>query len=153
MNSKKKARLTNLFKIEVSDRAKEIDPDYLHDWHSLTYDWAIAKGVDPAEAYKFANYIRYKTELGYIMTLKKWAKELVDESNGTLKRCYIAIMPVENWHLEVESVPMDTIAGCWDTNTMDVDEACKMADELQEELVKLGVHVCYTRKEWETETV
>ena len=34
------------------------------DWHSLTFGWAIAKGLSPEDAYEFADYIRYDTDLG-----------------------------------------------------------------------------------------
>lgn len=52
------------FKEQVSDRAKEIDPDNEHDWHSLTIGWALAKGYLPDPAYRFATHIRYHTNLG-----------------------------------------------------------------------------------------
>ena len=53
-----------LFKAEVSDREKEVDPDQEQDWFSLTLGWAIAKGMAPDEAHDFAIHIRYETELG-----------------------------------------------------------------------------------------
>lgn len=56
--------LTEQFKKECSDRSPEIDPDGEFCWESLTMGWAIAKGLDPEDAYDFAVYIRYKTDLG-----------------------------------------------------------------------------------------
>lgn len=53
-----------LFKKEVTDRAKEIDPSGEEHWGSLTLGWAIAKGMEPDTAYRFATHIRYKTNLG-----------------------------------------------------------------------------------------
>lgn len=55
--------LEKLFKVEVSSKTNEVDPDDRHDWLSLTYGWAIAKGLPPADAYEFALHIRYETEL------------------------------------------------------------------------------------------
>lgn len=57
-------RLEDLFKKEVHDRAREIDPESERDWLSLTIGWAIAKGEPPAGAYAFACHIRYHTDLG-----------------------------------------------------------------------------------------
>jgi hypothetical protein len=34
------------------------------DFHALTCGWAMAHGLNPCEAYDFATYIRYETELG-----------------------------------------------------------------------------------------
>lgn len=56
--------LIDLFKTECHDRAEEIDESNEQDWFSLTLGWAIAKGLSPDEAHKFALHIRYKTELG-----------------------------------------------------------------------------------------
>lgn len=56
--------LTDQFKVECSDRSSEIDPENELCWKSLTAGWAIAKGLDPEDAYDFAHYIRYKTDLG-----------------------------------------------------------------------------------------
>jgi hypothetical protein len=53
-----------LFKKEVSDRAKKIDPDNDQDWFSLTLGWAVAKGMTPSKAHEFAIHIRYNTDLG-----------------------------------------------------------------------------------------
>jgi hypothetical protein len=52
-----------LFKKEVTKRARAIDPSDEHQWHSLTVGWAIAKGMTPADAYYFATFIRYHTDL------------------------------------------------------------------------------------------
>lgn len=56
--------LTALWKTEVADRAEEIDPNSAHDWLGICYGWAIAKGLEPDEAHKFAIFIRYGTDLG-----------------------------------------------------------------------------------------
>jgi len=56
--------LTELFKLGVSDKSKEIDPSNEEDWYSLTIGWAIGRGLDINEAKEFAVYIRYKTNLG-----------------------------------------------------------------------------------------
>jgi len=56
--------LIELFKTECHDRAGGIDPDNIQDWFSITLGWAIAKGLSPDDAYDFASYIRYSTELG-----------------------------------------------------------------------------------------
>lgn len=53
-----------LFKAECSDRSKEIDGQGELHWHALTVGWAIAKGMNPDEAWEFATHIRYETELG-----------------------------------------------------------------------------------------
>lgn len=55
--------LQNLFKIEISDRASEVDPDSELDWFSLTLGWVIAKGISPEAAFDFALHIRYHTDL------------------------------------------------------------------------------------------
>ena len=41
-----------------------VDPGNEQDWFSLTLGWAIAKGLEPEEAHKFAIHIRYHTALG-----------------------------------------------------------------------------------------
>ena len=56
--------LIELFKTECHDRSSEIDTDNSQDWFSITLGWAIAKGLSPDDAYQFASYIRYKTDLG-----------------------------------------------------------------------------------------
>lgn len=52
------------FKMEVSDRAKEVDPEQKQNWHSLTLGWALAKGLSPEESYEFSTAVRYKSNLG-----------------------------------------------------------------------------------------
>lgn len=56
--------LKALFKTEVHDRASTVDDNDSQDWYSLTLGWAIAKGLTPADAHKFATHIRYSTDLG-----------------------------------------------------------------------------------------
>lgn len=56
--------MVDIFKTEVHDRAKQVDPSEEQDWYSLTLGWALAKGMDPDEANEFAMYIRYNTNLG-----------------------------------------------------------------------------------------
>ena len=56
--------LISLFKTEVNDRASDIDPANDLDWFSLTFGWAVAKGLSPREAHLFAIHIRYNTDLG-----------------------------------------------------------------------------------------
>ena len=57
-------QLTQLFKIEVHDRANEVDPSKSEHWGSLILGWAIGKGLEPESAYEFATHIRYHTDLG-----------------------------------------------------------------------------------------
>jgi len=64
MNKKKKEEFSRLFKEEVSEKSKEIDPCNEQDWFSLTLGWAIGRGLDIDAAKEFAIYIRYKTDLG-----------------------------------------------------------------------------------------
>jgi hypothetical protein len=52
-----------LFRREVTENADKIDPYDDNDWHSLVLGWAIAKGMSPEEARKFANYVSYETDL------------------------------------------------------------------------------------------
>jgi len=63
MGNKEIERLTALFKEEVSDKAKKIDPNNYEDWYSLTLGWAIAKVIDIKKAHKFARHIRNNTNL------------------------------------------------------------------------------------------
>jgi hypothetical protein len=63
-NELTKPELVRMFKAECSDRSDNVDPQGEHDWHSLTVGWAIAKGVDPEDALRFASHIRYCTNLG-----------------------------------------------------------------------------------------
>jgi hypothetical protein len=55
--------LIELFKTECHDRASQVDPDNCLDWFCITLGWAIAKGLSPDDAYDFASYIRYETDL------------------------------------------------------------------------------------------
>jgi len=81
------------------------------------------------------------------MNIKKFARSLRKDLD--LDRCYIAIMPNEiEYDLEVE-VSEGTIDGVYATGTKRLQEARQMADELEKELVGLGVKVYGTRKEWE----
>ena len=57
-------QMTADFKKEIHDKSKEIDPSNEQDWFSLTLGWAIAKGMNINQAYKFARHIRYNTNLG-----------------------------------------------------------------------------------------
>ena len=59
----KYAELVALFKKEVHDKARHIDPNNSEDWFSMTIGWAIAKGLSPARARTFACRVRYKTDL------------------------------------------------------------------------------------------
>jgi hypothetical protein len=56
--------LLALFKIEVHDKAEEVNPNDEHDWLSLTLGWAVAKGLSTDAAADFALYVRYHTDLG-----------------------------------------------------------------------------------------
>jgi len=56
-------KLIQTFQNEVNEKASEIDPTQEQDWFSLTLGWAIAKGLNPTEAYDFALRIRYNTNL------------------------------------------------------------------------------------------
>lgn len=55
--------LLESFRREVTDRAAEVDPDNEQDWFSLTLGWAVAKGLTPEDAHKFATHVRYHTDL------------------------------------------------------------------------------------------
>ena len=63
MNIERQRELTAQFKEESSDRASEIDPENGLHWFDLTVGWAIAKGLNGEEAHKFAQHIRYHTDL------------------------------------------------------------------------------------------
>lgn len=39
---------------EILDQADEVDPNNEEDWHSMAIGWAIAKGMSPEAARKFA---------------------------------------------------------------------------------------------------
>jgi len=52
------------FRVEIDNRPFDVDPSGDEDWHSLAVGWAIGKGLQPEDARNFAQYIRYKTDLG-----------------------------------------------------------------------------------------
>jgi len=52
------------FKAEIHCRSADIDPNDEEDWHSISLGWALGKGLLPDDAMRFADYIRYQTELG-----------------------------------------------------------------------------------------
>jgi hypothetical protein len=64
--------LIDAFKREVSDvvdsyederNGKAVDLLDEADFHSLTIGWAMARGLNPSDAFDFANHIRYHTDL------------------------------------------------------------------------------------------
>lgn len=60
-----KAQLTEQFKTEVHDKVLESEDEFQHeDFHSLTLGWAIAKSLSVQDAFDFASYIKYYTNLG-----------------------------------------------------------------------------------------
>jgi ribosome-associated toxin RatA of RatAB toxin-antitoxin module len=61
-----KAQLTEQFKAEVHDKIiGDIEDEFMEeDFHSLSLGWAIAKGLSFEDAFDFASYIRYDTNLG-----------------------------------------------------------------------------------------
>jgi hypothetical protein len=59
-----KYQLADLFRVEVHNKASEVDPQIEENWYSLTLGWAIGKGISPEDAHTFATYIRYKTDMG-----------------------------------------------------------------------------------------
>ena len=61
-----KAELTAAFKREVYDKIDvENEDDFMdEDFRSLTIGWALAKDLTVEEAFDFASYIRYETDLG-----------------------------------------------------------------------------------------
>jgi len=48
--------LRDQFESEILDKMKIVDPTYTENWFSLTYGWAIGKGLDLEKAYEFAMY-------------------------------------------------------------------------------------------------
>lgn len=80
------------------------------------------------------------------MNISNW----IDRAWDTLpKCCYISIQLIDDhYDLEVET-SLDTIGGVYGTGRNDLDYARDLADELENELNKRGVNVCYTRQEWE----
>ena len=57
-------KLTNEFKVEVNDRAEQVDPGDEYCWLSLTAGWALGKGLSIDDAETFSHHIRYDTDLG-----------------------------------------------------------------------------------------
>ena len=55
MNSRTKDMLAILFKVEILDQDKAIDPEETYEWETLVYGWALGKGLTPQEALKYAN--------------------------------------------------------------------------------------------------
>jgi len=53
-----------LFSLQVSGNAEEIDPDDAYDWYAITLGWALAKDMTAKQAHEFARHIRYHTDLG-----------------------------------------------------------------------------------------
>lgn len=81
------------------------------------------------------------------MTIEEFAQILVDEND--LDEVYIAIIENGNWQLEVE-ISSGEIAGTYDTDTDDLEEARALADDLEEALYGgHGVVVHSTRQSWE----
>lgn len=66
MNPDIKLALTEQFKNEVHDKITvENEDEFMdEDFKSLTLGWAIAKGLSFEDAFDFASYIRYNTNLG-----------------------------------------------------------------------------------------
>lgn len=60
MGSEKWSRLVLVFKKQVCDRDDDIDPNDDQDWYSLSIGWALAKGLEPQDAYQFAEWMRYE---------------------------------------------------------------------------------------------
>jgi len=62
---------------------------------------------------------------------------------------YIAIMPNDGqYDLEVEIEPETEIGGTFRTDATTVEDARKYADQLEEELKKLGISIEKDRKTW-----
>jgi hypothetical protein len=64
MSPRELSKYLAAFKVEVSDRAKEVDPENDHHWLALTVGWGIGKGMTPDQANDFALHVRYHTDLG-----------------------------------------------------------------------------------------
>lgn len=56
--------LVELYRKECHLRKLSFDLDDSLDWFSLTVGWAIARGLEPKEAWNFAIHIRYEAEMG-----------------------------------------------------------------------------------------
>jgi hypothetical protein len=55
--------LDDLFKREVHDRIKTIDPKDERDRHDFAWGWAIGKGMHPLAAEEFAFHIQHHKRL------------------------------------------------------------------------------------------
>jgi hypothetical protein len=64
MTVRQRNALEKRFKEQVHDKAQAVDKEGELDWHSLTIGWALAHGCNASDAYNFATYIRYHTDLG-----------------------------------------------------------------------------------------
>ena len=68
MNEERRQELTEQFREEVHlpamEDAKGEEILYDTNFHGLTIGWAMAKGESIPDAYEFATYIRYHTDLG-----------------------------------------------------------------------------------------
>ena len=51
--------LAQVFKTEICDRSKEVDPENEYGWYELSLGWAIAKGLNIDDAHDFAIHVRY----------------------------------------------------------------------------------------------
>lgn len=82
------------------------------------------------------------------MTVDEFAAQVITDY-PELKRCYIAIMPVDGqYDLEVE-VSGDTIGGVYRTEETDLTKARQLADELDTALEKRGVATARSRELWQ----
>lgn len=80
------------------------------------------------------------------MTLKAFAKKI--KKDYPVPGCYIAVMRNGiNYDLEVE-VDENTIGGVYATEAIHLEQARKMADKLEAELMALGIRVLPTRNDW-----
>ena len=87
------------------------------------------------------------------MTIKEFAEQFVLTLNIT--QCYIAIMPSDNdtFHLEVETLPSDTIGAEYDTETQSLEGAREQANELARVLAERGIFVYDNRLDWEAKGI
>ena len=85
------------------------------------------------------------------MTIKEFVRDIVMKENRGLKRCYIAIMPMDGqFDLEVETVASETIGGTYRTDTSNLEMARKLANQMHRELNRRGVKVFRSRVRWES---
>lgn len=73
MTTEERDQLVKRYKTEVDDvilsyeddeNGRAVDLLDESDFHSLTIGWAMAQGLNPTDAFDFANHIRYHTDLG-----------------------------------------------------------------------------------------